>query len=582
MFHSRTLSEKTEITGFHGRPDGWGVVVRTVTASPKRFIYMTTFGHKIAAASDDGRVDIYDSFTGVLRLSLNLADPVQAISGSPDGSTLFCAHKTPSITVWDIQTGGLIHTFHLEQAAEDIAVSLKGHYLAYELSNGSVEVWGVTDKVEGPLIWTSPPFTHFCWLQPEEWLAVSAGASVDIRDIIAGTVLRSFSMRHLVHHMVYSQKFNQLAITVNSTAKSTVTIINPQMDAPTPSHLIQENFNFSCLTFSQTTEELVCGMETHGLQLFNISRRRFKYFEHPDTFTSISSLQNGTVVANSASSGIQLLSLDGRDGLSQQPTVSALTIHVCDKGRIIAIFPTSRDRIIVLEMATMSQLLEIPVRNIYLTPADHTTIFCASYENLTAVFYFEEGDKRFLQSWRFHEEVPRWTVEVDGLPSMIGISPTTIQLETLAPLYTYAWDAQTGQPEPQIEDETSSLGSSVEFGSTIESTSSIELTSDIKFTFNTESYRQQDQLFYALRSWSIDIFGQGFFPFSVNHYEKRGHLSVDDTHEWVVSRSGRVCWIPPGYIGSIEPSYCWVGSSLIMVGQDGMLRKLTFQGHPEE
>ena len=60
---------------------------------------MATFGHKIAAASDNGTVGIYDSDTGVLRLSLSLPDPAQAIQGSSDGSMLFCAHKTPSITV---------------------------------------------------------------------------------------------------------------------------------------------------------------------------------------------------------------------------------------------------------------------------------------------------------------------------------------------------------------------------------------------------------------------------------------------------------------------------------------------------
>ena len=59
--------------------------------------------------------------------------------------------------------------------------------------------------------------------------------------------------------------------------------------------------------------------------------------------------------------------------------------------------------------------------------------------------------------------------------------------------------------------------------------------------------------------------------------EKRWDPSVDDAYEWVVCGSQRVCWIPPGYIGLAQPSHCWAGLSLLMVGQDGMLRKLTFR-----
>ena len=51
---------------------------------------------------------------------------------------------------------------------------------------------------------------------------------------------------------------------------------------------------------------------------------------------------------------------------------------------------------------------------------------------------------------------------------------------------------------------------------------------------------------------------------------------LDGGHEWVVSGSQRVCWIPSGYIGSTEASHFWAGSSLVMVGQGGTLRVLVF------
>ena len=57
---------------------------------------------------------------------------------------------------------------------------------------------------------------------------------------------------------------------------------------------------------------------------------------------------------------------------------------------------------------------------------------------------------------------------------------------------------------------------------------------------------------------------------------RKKQYSVNETCEWVISGSERICWIPPGYIGSTRPNYCWVGHSLVMAGQDGILRRLDF------
>jgi WD40 repeat protein len=561
-YPARTLSWKTKITGFCGRSDVWGIIVRSITAGSQPLTCMATFGHKIAAAHDDGRVGVYDSVTGVLRLSLSLADPAQAIRGSPDGSILFCAHKTPSVTAWDMQTGGLIHTFVSEQNAEDIAVSLNGRYLACRLSDRSFEVWEVSGTMEGAAIWTGSSITCFCWLEPEEHLAVSTGGSVCVWDIVAGTALRSYPIQYPVRRMVYSQKINRLAIMASSGLEGVMAVINPQTGTSTASHWIYQNV--PCFAFSQTAEELVCGMETHGIQLFNISTQRLRHIEYQDTMTSVSCLQNGTVVANFMDSGIQLLSLDGtRHAPSQQLTISPLTMHGFDQNRIIVIFPTSRDHILLLEPATLSRLLKVPVDNTSLTPTDDTTILCASYKNQTAVYFFEEGDTGFLQLWRFREEVPRWTVEVDGVPKICRISPTGVRLVTL---HTKArssrvcvWDTHNGQLNAQLEDIPPPLD--------------IEFASDTEFSLQYKTHRKP----YAVRFWGLAICGkQWFLPPLCEGLQERRHFSVDYTNDWVLDGSKRICWIPPGYIGSTQPSYCWVGHSLVMVGQNATLRSLTF------
>ena len=526
---------------------------------------MATFGHKIAAACDDRQVCIYDSVTGVLRLSLSLVDPVQAIRGSPDGSVLFCAHKTPSITAWDTQTGGLIHTFRLNRNAEDLAVSSKGHYLACGLFDGPVKVWEVAENMDGTAIWTRSPFTHFCWLEPEERLAVSIRALVRIWDVVAGTLLHTFTIQYPVDHMVYSQKFNRLAIMAGSAPGGTIIVIDPQMGTTVTSHSAPPNL--SCFAFSQTTEELVCGTETRGIQLFDISTRRFKHIEHPGTLASVSSLQNGTVVANFVGSGIQLLSLGGGHTPFQQPNISALKVHAFDCEEILAIFPTSRDHILLLEPVTMSQLLKIPLRTTGPTPS-HTTILCASHKNLVAAYYFEEGGRGYLQLWRFHEEVPRWTVEADGMPEIGRVSPTAVRLVTFHPKSRLGrvcvWNVYDGQLDAQLED--------------IPPTSDIIFDSDERIYLNHILDRTLVVIEHPGRVTPITrrVPPRPHRPHRPHEGLPKRWYNVDKAHEWVVVGSRRICWIPSGYIGSNQAGYVWIGTSLVMVGQDGLLRKLTF------
>ena len=200
IFFSMSLPETTRIGEFHGRPGSWGSVLRTITNAYGGFTCVTAFDHRSAAristACEDGAVGIYDSVTGVLRLSLRPLHPVQAMSNSPDGSILFCTHReNPSITLWDIQTGGLVLTFTLTAEAKDAAVSVGGRCLACGLSDGTVIVRKVANRMASPPFGNGSPVTCLCWLAPEERLMVASGASVYIRETITGDVLvRGFNI----------------------------------------------------------------------------------------------------------------------------------------------------------------------------------------------------------------------------------------------------------------------------------------------------------------------------------------------------------------------------------------------------
>ena len=552
--------------------------MRTIAGNSQRFTCVTTFGHRIATACDDGRVGIYDSVTGVLKQNLSPIDPVHAMRGSPDGSIPFCAHRVSSITAWDMQTGELIHTFGLEWNKEDIAVSLKGRYLACGLSDGSVHVWEAANKIGEFVTAIGSPVTYFCWLEPEERLAVSTGVTIDVRDIVAGTVLQRFTVRHPANQMAYSQKLDRLVIMTSLTRRDTITVINLQKHTSIvyPSTIPK---NLSCFTLSQTTEELVCGMETNGLQLFDISTGSWTEITHPDTMTHTSSLPDGTVVANFVASGIQLLSLDGERFLSRGQDIHALTVRALDQGKIIAILLISRDQIALLETTTMSQILAIPPQQTPPVSADRTHILCASLENHIVVYWFEVGDRKYMQSCKLRAGGPRWTVEIDGLPSIGAISSSGAQLVTFHDAHNqtciYLWDIRYGKLKAELR-----TGPVHPLDITFDSETRFYSRQDTSLVLYDVTSSLHDRTFTIVPSsvpatLSHSITRSG--PLSLTRGTRKKHYDLDSTHEWVVNGSKRICWIPPGYIGSAQPSYWWAGHSLVMIGQDGKLRKLTFK-----
>jgi WD40 repeat protein len=197
-----------------------GLTIGDLLYEPSRpgdFTCMTTIGRgstaKIAAACDDGTVRIYDSVTGVLRLSLRPEFPILEMTGLPDGSLLVCTHSgRPFITLWDIQTGGLVHTFILKGEAKRTTVSLKGRYLACETSK-ILSILGNGEQNEHP-----DPLEKFegnmpCWLAPEELIMVVDWGRLSVYSKRRHQRSPSTQTRLVgLHSAVYSQVFDRLVI----------------------------------------------------------------------------------------------------------------------------------------------------------------------------------------------------------------------------------------------------------------------------------------------------------------------------------------------------------------------------------
>ena len=541
--------------------------MRTIKASSGRFMCMTTFGHRIAAACDDGTMGIYDLVTGALRLSLSPGGPVRAVGGSPDGSVLFCAHQEPFITMWDIQSGGLIHTFDLGVPVECIAVCSEGRYLACGLSDGAVKILDVANKTDVTTSGRGPPVTHLCWLEQDEELVVVRETSAHVLDVTARTVLRSFTIQGRICGVVYAQKLNKFAIASTSDTKSTITVIDPRTGTQFTTTTSQR---ISCLAFSQVTGEFVCGAETPGLELFIVPAGSWRAFGHPATITSISVLSSGTAIANVAGSGIQLLSLDEGHAPPQYPTTSTLAMRTFDEGKLIALLPTTRDHIKLIKSATMSPLLTIPART-WPIPTDLPPILCASLGHRIAVCYFEDRRKTRLELWRFGGEAPEWATEAPGLGLVGGISPDGSRLVVIEGDGSFFIVRLFRTGDGTCIGELNGDGPWCR-----NSNLKIEFESEDRFSFDHD----HDRIHFII---SQSTSSSPNHPYSIRlgapslAKQPRRFYNVADGREWVTGSSERICWIPPGYIGSANRSYGWAGDTLIMSGDDGVLRKITFR-----
>ena len=557
---------------------------------------MTTFSHWIAIAYGNGVVKIYHTTTGALKLSLGPMDAIRAVGGSPDGSTLFCTHQENSITLWDIQTGGLIHDSTLTEGVQDIAISSKGHYLACRLSSGSIKVLEVANGVGDHTIWDSPLNTPFCWLQPEEQLVITDGLLVHIWDVVAGSIVHSFTVvdqqkglgsiekqkgvrtrkSERVTGMVYSQVHDRLAVIAHSKPlKGTVTIIHPQ--AATIFGVADFNEGLTCFSFSQTTGELVCGTQADGLWVLVVledqlgwvpqERLTWRHLELSHTVKCISSLPNGTVAVDSGNSGVKLLSLDNRYAQAPQLTL-ALTVSTFDQDRIVAFRSATHNFIQLLERSTMSNLMSISALDDPTIPL--TTVLSASLQNRMVVRCIQGTDTVHLRLYRFGNIVPKWTIELSGQVSACGISQAGTWLLTFHHVghatHICVWNTRNGQLQAKLLVD--------KFNS---SPPHITFDSETRFHSHHDSYHvPYDLNFSPGADTTHPITRHKPQPWTVVQSIERQY-EVESSREWVTSGSKRICWIPPGYIGLAEGDYYWVEPNiLVMNGEDGTSRMFSF------
>jgi WD40 repeat protein len=89
-------------------------------------------------------IRLWDSKTGKLILSLTGQPVVRALAFSPDGSHLATGGIDHLLKLWDVSTGGLVHTFKGHKGAiNSVDFSPDGRMLATGSSDTTIKIWRI-------------------------------------------------------------------------------------------------------------------------------------------------------------------------------------------------------------------------------------------------------------------------------------------------------------------------------------------------------------------------------------------------------------------------------------------------------
>ena len=560
------------ITTFSGAPDEWGLLLRTIDVRPGRLTCIATSAQRVIAACGN-IVNVYDAATFVLRQSLRAPETVIKIQGSPDGSILFFAHSY-SVTAWDVQTGGITHTFTARSKITDIAVSMTGDHIAWGSSDGSVTLWNIRTKEVGEGFGNDLPVVTICWITSLK-LAVATQGAVYVRDIATGETSNDFSILG-VWGMVYSPgSRGEFLVGVSQPGKGTnqesSSLMRLDLRALT---FTQRSTTHSGRLLSPTLvdDKIVCITPPNGVQLFDIDS--CDWTKSPPILDGVASVAvslNINLVAQTKDS-IQIFSFDVLTSDKALDDVRPSHIYPLGATHIICLLQPNK-RLAILELETLRKIHpndNLP--SLGSLPTNESPHALASYSR---GFVAEFGLSTVMELWQSHTPLPEWTEAVDEDPPLSGLSPKSARIATFygSSRELRVKDANSGNILAKLPLEHGDL----EAGNVYD----VTFDSETKFHLKVDGPGQHVQIPY-----DVIVSPSGPHSHTINKGEPvplseprtTSPYALDANCEWVVdAKSRKICWISPGNVRRGNGGHFWAGLSLVMVGGDGVVRKLTFR-----
>lgn len=128
-----------------GLPEKWNICSRTISVGDVAFF--AYWRDTIAVHSKSYGILLLDAITGSRKAVLTgHTKSVQSLTFSQDGTLLVSGSFDKTVRLWDIQTGGLIKTFHCTELICTVAISPDCTIIASGGSDGTVCLWNTQTR----------------------------------------------------------------------------------------------------------------------------------------------------------------------------------------------------------------------------------------------------------------------------------------------------------------------------------------------------------------------------------------------------------------------------------------------------
>ena len=604
-------NQLSHATTFSGAPSTWGSLLRTIDVRPRQLTCIATFIHGIVSACGN-IVDIYDAVTGVLRQSLCAPEIVAKIQHSPDGSMLFFAHLS-SVTMWDIQTGGLIRTFTPQSKISDIAVSTT--HLACGLFDGSVIFWNVfTNVEEGKCFWSGDPVVAIHWLSAQEFAVLNQNTlSIQNVDIgrtsdwlqIPGNVWGMVHLDGKGEFLVGTSQPNQgvaqeerifMAIKYIPLKQNNQSLDSECLEPnwveywqrgrglPGPKleysefsgqfiHLWQSSAHSQrLLNPTVIHKEIVCITPPNGVQSFNSDTK--DWANNPPllgTAASVAMSSNRNLVVQTKDS-IQIFSIDVLASGETHNNVHLSHVYPLGENYIICVLQSTRN-LTLFKLETMQEIHPHNTSQLKSFLIDQSVSPGALFGSGLAS---EFGVSEVVEMWQSGTPLPELTEATQEDPPLHGWSPERTRVIKVygSPRWELRiQDQKEGFALVSLPLEGGDFGAGDIY--------------DITFDSETRFHLKINKLDWHVQiSCDVIPLPSGGYSHTINKGEAVPlsqpraipPYTLDANCEWVLdAKSRRVCWISPSDIRRGSGGHFWAGLSLVMVGGDGVVRKVTFK-----
>jgi WD40 repeat protein len=485
--------------------------------------------------------------------------------------------------MWDVQTGGLTHTFTTQSEINDIAVSTTGDRIACGSSDGSVAFWNTHTKEEGEGFGNGQPVVAIFWLSPRK-LAVATPGTVYTHDIDVGETSGYSFIPGRVWGMVYSPldggEFLVGALRSGKGAGRSSSFLRITTSDQGRAPGSREPKKPLARSLTRPGEELsnpmlvgnlvACITPPGGVRSFDTTS--WALIGNPPLLNAATSLAislKRNLVAETKDS-IQIFSLDVLTSRKARSDARTSRVYPLGGKHIICLQPNRR--LLILELETLQELR--PNNNtspLGLAPTNQPR---SIHTSLLRGFVAEFGVSVVMEAWRLGTPLPKWVEAADeplGVFSPSGARIVTFHYSPRRELRVK--DAEDGTVIANLALGDDDLGEVYDIR--------FSQGSETDFHLKIDRPERHVQIPYEIIRSSSGPYSHTITrgravpllkPWKIPQY------ALDANCEWVVEAGFRkICWIPPGNVRRGNGGHFWAGPSLVMVGDDGVVRKLSFK-----